>query len=126
MNIWLEAIRNRVRFAYKGSISVEDLFSLELSDLDILYQNLSKQMRDLSCGSLLDTESNEKFAEVELKQALVKGVFDIKQEEARALKEKIANLEERQKIMRVINQKEDAELANLSIEELKDKLNELE
>lgn len=126
MNIWLEAIRNKIRFAYKGSISTEDLFSLELSDLDALYQRLSKEIRDMSCDSLLDEKNNKMLEELELRQSLVKGVFDIKQAEAKALKEKIAKLEEKQKIMRVINQKEDDELADLSIEELKDKLNELE
>ena len=126
MNIWLEAIKRKVRFEYKGIISVEDLFDLELTDLDKLYQEFSKTLKDISSDSLLDDENNELINDLQLRLDIVKGVFDIKQAEAKALQEKIANLEERQKIMRIINQKEDAELADLSIEELKAKLDDLQ
>lgn len=126
MNIWLEAIKRKVRFEYKGIISVEDLFDLELTDLDKLYQEFSKTLKDISSDSLLDDENNELINDLQLRLDIVKGVFDIKQAEAKALQEKIANLEEKQKIMRIINQKEDAELADLSIEELKAKLDDLQ
>lgn len=126
MNIWLEAIKRKVRFEHKGIISVEDLFDLELTDLDKLYQEFSKTLKDISSDSLLDDENNELINDLQLRLDIVKGVFDIKQAEAKALQEKIANLEEKQKIMRIINQKEDAELADLSIEELKAKLDDLQ
>lgn len=125
-NIWLEAIRQKLRFSFTGIISVEDLFDLKLSNLDSIYQQLTKELQDISGKSLLYDGNKEEVEVLQLKIDIVKNVFEIKQAEAKALEDKIANLQERQKIMRIINEKEDAELSDLSIDELKDKLKELE
>lgn len=124
-NIWLEALRKSLRFEYKGLITTEDLFDLDMAELDNIYQNLSKELRDIDGDSLLDNKKAEEVEWVTLKVNVVKGVFEIKKAEAEALRQRIANLEEKQKIMRIISEKEDAELADLSIDELKEKLNEL-
>lgn len=125
-NMWLEALQKRLRFEFKGLISTEDLFDLDMSSLDIIYQKLSKELREISGDSLLDNERADEIAWVQLKLDVVKHVFDIKKAEAEALRQKIANAEEKQRIMHIINEKENAELANLSINELKEKLNDLE
>lgn len=125
-NMWLEALQKRLRFEFKGLISTEDLFDLDMSSLDIIYQKLSKELREISGDSLLDNEKADEIAWVQLKLDVVKHVFDIKKAEAEALRQKIANIEEKQRIMHIINEKENAELANLSIDELKAKLNDLE
>lgn len=125
-NMWLEALQKRLRFEFKGLISTEDLFDLDMSSLDIIYQKLSKELREISGDSLLDNEKADEIAWVQLKLDVVKHVFDIKKAEAEALRQKIANIEEKQRIMHIINEKENAELANLSIDELKEKLNDLE
>lgn len=125
-NMWLEALQKRLRFEFKGLISTEDLFDLDMSSLDIIYQKLSKELREISGDSLLDNERADEIAWVQLKLDVVKHVFDIKKAEAEALRQKIANAEEKQRIMHIINEKENAELANLSIDELKEKLNDLE
>lgn len=125
-DIWLEALQKGLRFEFKGLISTEDLFDLDMSSLDIIYQKLSKELREISGDSLLDNEKADEIALVQLKLDVVKHVFDIKKAEAEALRQKIANIEEKQRIMHIINEKENAELANLSIDELKEKLNDLE
>lgn len=125
-NIWLEALQKGLRFEFKGLISTEDLFDLDMSSLDVIYQKLSKELREISGDSLLDNEKADEIAWVQLKLDVVKHVFDIKKAEAEALRQKIANIEEKQRIMHIINEKENAELANLSIDELKAKLNDLE
>lgn len=125
-NMWLEALQKRLRFEFKGLISTEDLFDLDMSSLDVIYQKLSKELREISGDSLLDNEKADEIAWVQLKLDVVKHVFDIKKAEAEALRQKIANIEEKQRIMHIINEKENAELANLSIDELKEKLNDLE
>ena len=125
-DIWLEALQKGLRFEFKGLISTEDLFDLDMSSLDIIYQKLSKELREISGDSLLYNEKADEIAWVQLKLDVVKHVFDIKKAEAEALRQKIANIEEKQRIMHIINEKENAELANLSIDELKEKLNDLE
>lgn len=125
-NIWLAALQQGLRFEYKGLISTEDLFQLDMVSLDAIYQQLSKELRDVSGDSLLDEEKADEINTIQLKVDIVRSVFDIKKAEAEALRQRIANIEEKQKIMRIIDEKENAELANLSIDELKEKLNDLE
>lgn len=125
-NMWLEALQKRLRFEFKGLISTEDLFDLDMSSLDVIYQKLSKELREISGDSLLDNKKADDIALAQLKLDVVRHVFDIKKAEAAALRQKIANIEEKQRIMHIINEKENAELANLSIDELKAKLNDLE
>jgi uncharacterized protein YfkK (UPF0435 family) len=41
-DIWIECIRNKYRFEFRGLISAEDLFDLKLEDLDVIYKGLKK------------------------------------------------------------------------------------
>ena len=43
-DIWLEALQKGLRFEFKGLISTEDLFDLDMSSLDVIYQKLSKEL----------------------------------------------------------------------------------
>ena len=39
-NIWFNALVRSYRFEYKGLINTEDLFDLEMRELDIIYQDI--------------------------------------------------------------------------------------
>lgn len=125
MNIWLQALREKIRFDFRGSITTEDLFNLDFTDLDTIYQKLAKELQDLNGGSLLNEQKNKNVEKLQLKLDIVKGVFDIKKTEQLMLQDKIKNEEERQRIMEIINKKEDEALSNLSIEELKERLDKI-
>lgn len=125
MNIWLQALKEKIRFDFKGSITTEDLFKLNFTDLDTIYQKLAKELQDLNGGSLLNEQKNKNVEKLQLKLDIVKGVFDIKKTEQAILQNQIKNEEERQRIMEIINKKEDEALSNLSIEELKERLDKI-
>ena len=75
-NIFETATRNKFRFAYKGSISTEDLWDLSIKELDELYKQLksvSKQAKEE--GLLLAKTSLER--EIDTKLDIVKYVFEV-------------------------------------------------
>ncbi|MBQ6218989.1 MAG: hypothetical protein IJJ47_04585 [Methanosphaera sp.] len=118
-NIWIESLQNKYRFEYKGLISVEDLFDLKLEDLDMIYKNLKKEEQELQGDSLLDKEDNTLITEVETKIEIVKNIFEIKDTEIKRREQEIVNNARKQKILSIIEDKQDQELSEKSIEELR-------
>lgn len=118
------AVRNKLRFPYKGMISVEDLWDLNVRELDSIFKTLNAQVKKSQEESLLATKSKED--EVLTTQIdIVKHIVRIKQdEEAARLFAKERN-EKQQKLMELINKKQDEDLNNKSIEELQAMLAEL-
>jgi hypothetical protein len=118
-NIWIESLKNKYRFEFKGLISAEDLFDLNLEDLDAIYKKLKKDEQDLQGDSLLESKENPLKAEIENKILIVKEVFDMKLAEIEANKRLQANRAQKAKILAIIENKQDQELSEKSIEELK-------
>lgn len=125
-NVWVECLKNKYRFEFKGLISVEDLFDLKLEDLDLIYRNLKNEEKDLQGDSLLDTAKNPKIGEIQVKIDVVKAVFDIKQTDIKNAERALANKAQKDKILAIIEDKENQELSEKSIEELKEIYSNLE
>lgn len=119
-NIWIESLKNKYRFEFKGLISVEDLFDLTLADLDVIYKNLKKEEKDLQGDSLLENEENPKVREVNVKIELVKEIFDMKKAEIARAEKALANKAQKDKILAIIEDKENQELSEKSIDELRE------
>lgn len=119
-NIWVECLKNKFRFEFKGLISTEDLFDLTLADLDAIYKSLKKEEKDLQGDSLLDNDENPKVREVEVKIEVVKAVFDMKKAEIARAERALANKAQKDKILAIIEDKENQELSEKSIDELKE------
>jgi hypothetical protein len=119
------AARNKLRFPYKGMISVEDLWDLNVRELDSIFKTLNAQVKKSQEESLLATKSKED--EVLTTQIdIVKHIVRIKQDEEAARLFAKERKEKQQKLMELINKKQDEDLNNKSIEELKAMLAELE
>lgn len=125
-DMWIECLKNKYRFEFKGLISAEDLFDLKLEDLDAIYKGLKKDEADLQGDSLLETKDNPKQLEVEAKINIVKEIFNMKQAEIEANKRALANKAQKAKILAIIENKQDQELSEKSIEELKEIYDNLE
>ena len=119
-NILIEALKHKYRFEYKGLINIEDLFDLRLQDLDQIYKNLKKDENDLQADSLLDASKNPLKREIENKIQIVKTVFEIKETEIENIKIALANKAKRDRILAIIENKQDQELSEKSIEELRE------
>ena len=118
-NMWIEALKKKYRFEYKGLINVEDLFDLKLEDLDYIYKNLKRNENDLQVDSLLDANKNPLKKEIENKINIVKAIFDMKEAELESAKIAMANKVQRDKILAIIENKQDQELSEKSIDELR-------
>ena len=124
-NIWIEALKKKYRFEFKGLINLEDLFDLRLVDLDYIYKNLKRDENDLQVESLLDASKNPLKRELEIKINIVKSIFEMKEAEIEKTKIALANKAQRDKILAIIENKQDQELSEKSIEELRKIYDEL-
>lgn len=124
-NIFEYAVRNKVRFPFKGMISVEDLWDLSLTNLDSIYKTLNKQVKQSEEESLLKTKTSVD-TELEVQIAIVKHIVSVKLAEQEAREKAAAQKAQKQKIMAVIAAKEDAALQDASIDDLKKMLDGLD
>ena len=123
-NIFEFASRNKVRFPFKGMISVEDLWDLSLANLDSIYKTLNKQVKQSEEESLLSTKANiDTVLEVQI--TIVKHIVSIKLAEKEAAEKASVKKAQKQKIMSIIATKQDEALQNSSIDDLKKMLDEL-
>ena len=123
-NIFEYAVRNKVRFPFKGMISVEDLWDLSLTNLDSIYKTLNKEAKQSEEESLLTTKTSVD-TELEIQIAIVKHIVSVKLEEQEIREKAAAKKAQKQKIMSIIATKEDEALQNTSVEDLKKMLDEL-
>lgn len=123
-NIFEYAVRNKVRFPFKGMISVEDLWDLSVTNLDSIYKTLNKQVKQSEEESLLATKTSVD-TELEVQIAIVKHIVSVKLAEKEASEKAHAKREQKQKIMSIIATKENEALQNSSIDDLKKMLDEL-
>lgn len=123
-NIFEYATRNKLRFPFKGSISVEDLWDLSVTDLDKIFKSLNAQVKLSQEESLLSKKSKKDEA-LSVQIDIVKHIVSVKIAEADARRCEAENAAKRQKIMQIIEEKKDEKLQNSSIEELNKMLDEL-
>jgi restriction endonuclease S subunit len=116
--------RNKVRFPFKGMISVEDLWDLSLTNLDSIYKTLNKQVKQSEEESLLSTKASVD-TELEVQIAIVKHIVSVKLTEKEVAEKASAKKAQKQKIMSIIATKENEALQNSSIDDLKKMLDEL-
>ena len=123
-NIFEYATRNKVRFSFRGLISVEDLWDLSLTNLDAIYKDLKKQSKQSEEESLLNIKTQEdELLNVQIE--IVKYIVSVKLAEKEAREKASAKKAQKQKIMSIIAAKQDEELQNSSIDDLQKMLDEL-
>lgn len=111
------AAKRKYRFNYKGQITVEDLWDLNVEDLDKIYKNLKAQQKNASEESLLQSVSKEDKVlnnKVEIIKTIVIDKLAAKERMQKAAAQKAQN----QRILEIMADKQDAALKEKSIEEL--------
>jgi hypothetical protein len=124
-NMFEVATRSKIRFPFKGSISVEDLWDLTPRNLDIIFKSLNSELKQVKEESLLNTKTKED-KELDVKIEIVRYIVNVKLEEENSRLKVKAQKEQKQKIMEILSTKQDESLQNKSIDELKAMLEELE
>lgn len=118
------ATRSKMRFSFKGQISVEDLWDLSARDLDSIFKALNSQLKQTKEESLLETRTKQD-EELDTRIEIIKYIVKTKLEEENVRLLAKEQREKKQKIMEIIANKQDADLQNKSVEELTSMLNEL-
>lgn len=116
-NMFEVAVRSKMRFPFKGMISVEDLWDLHVRDLDAIFKTLNSQLRQVKEESLLEVRTKED-QELDMKIEIVKYIVRVKQEEESHRLMAKEQREKKQKIMEILASKQDQDLQSKSIEEL--------
>jgi hypothetical protein len=117
INIFEYAAKNKLRFPYKGSIATEDLYDLSLNELDEIYKKLNKKLKASQEDSLLEKKS-EKDTALEVLIEIVKYIVKSKQDEIDDATKALARNQKKQKILALIEEKDNEDLRNKSKEEL--------
>ena len=106
----------KYRFPFRGLCTVEDLWDLNVTNLDTIYKELNKQKKDNSEDSLLETSSED----VRLNDMIeiIKHIVSVKQKEKADKALERERKERNQMIMNIIKDKEYEDLKSKSISEL--------
>lgn len=120
------ATRNKLRFPYKGSISVEDLWDLSQKQLNEVYKILKKELKLISEEeSLMSLGKDDPYIELNIKIEIVKHIFNVNKVEAQQREDAAIKAEKKQRILDILAKKQDDSLNNMSEEELIKMLDEL-
>lgn len=123
-NLFEIATRNRYRFNYKGVMTVEDLWSLRVEDLDAIFKMLNCQKKTADEDSLLATKSAED-QDLANKIDIVRYIVSVKLAEAADRVSAAEKKAQRDKILEIVAKKKDKALEDMGIEDLMKKLEEL-
>lgn len=123
-NIFEYAVENKLRFPFKGSIAVEDLFDLSVESLDLIYKSLNRERTKVNEDSLLKSKSVEDTV-LSVKIEIVKYIVAKKLAQIEVNKLAIEKKEKKNKILEVLARKQDESLQNMSIEDLQKMLDDI-
>lgn len=124
MKMFEKASRLKLRFSFKGTLSVEDLWDLTVQDLDEIFKKLNAKIKTQAEESLLDEQSKADKV-LATKINIVKHIVKVKLAEKEARENASVNRARRQKLLEILEQKQDESLHNLSPEKLQELIAEL-
>jgi hypothetical protein len=120
--MYKEATRKQLRFTTtKGSLSIEQLWSLSIDELDKLAVKLESEYENSKEKSFV-IKRTSKNKDIKLAFDIVLDVLNTKVEEAEEAKAAAERKANNEKIFEIIESKEQKNLENLSIAELKKRL----
>lgn len=121
MEMYKHASRLGLRFlTNKGLLSIEQLWTLSLSDLSAAIKAVNALLKKENSDDLafLNETTTQVDVENNLRFAILKDVYITKQSEKESARIALHTKENDQKIMEIIRRKQDGELEGKSIEEL--------
>lgn len=130
--ILVMALRTHMRFpSTKGNVTLEQLWDVPLRsktgfDLDSIAKNINRDLKQVEEESFVETSENRKQTELSAALDIVKFVITTKLDEEKAAKSAAERRRERQKLLQILAEKQDGALSELSIEDLKKRIESLE
>jgi hypothetical protein len=127
-NLFIRASREAFRFqSVRGELTTEQLWELPLQhksgfDLDSVAKTVNNDLKTMAEGSFVNTNKNPAIDRQEAKLEVVKYVISVKLLEAEQAKLKAEAAVKRQKLLDILGKKQDAELENLTPEQIQAQL----
>ena len=112
-----KASRLKLRFNYKGICTVEDLWDMPLSDLDSIFKSMNAHLKTQKEESLLKKRSEEDEVAA-LMVEIVKHVVGVRLAEQEARENATLKAARKQKLLGIIEEKQDGALRDMSVEDL--------
>lgn len=131
-NLFQLASRQKFRFqSIKGELTTEQLWDLPLTarggfNLDEVAKQVAAELKAAGEESFVQKKSNPAKAKLEAKLEIVKHIIAVKLDDAEKANKASQNQEERQRLLAVLNRKQDAALEELTPEQIQARLAELE
>ena len=116
-NLFETASRKKMRFNYKGMLTVEDLWDLNVVALNEIFKGLNAQAKKSQEESLLE-QKTEADKDLMVQIEILRHIVGVKIEEANRRKKAKEVREKKQHIMELIDQKKDENMKSMSVEEL--------
>lgn len=116
INVFEYASKNKIRFAFRGILTTDDLWDLTPENLDEIYKGLQAQVKQAGEESLLTTATRNIRLEVSIE--IVKHIFTFKMAEIDARKAAAAKREQKKRLLEILGAKQDEELRGKSTAEL--------
>lgn len=124
-NIFEFATRNKLRYPYKGVISTEDLWDLDVTQLNEIFKTLKAEERKDKEESLLATQS-KKDVILATKIDVIRHIVNKKLDEAKRASAEKERADRKQQLMGILADKQNEELRNKTVEELRQMIDEIE
>lgn len=131
MNIFEQATRRAIRFeSTKGDLSVEQLWDLPLQsrnqfDLDTIAKTVNRQLNAVTEESFVSVRENPAKETLSLKLELVKHIISVKLQEAEEARNRANKASEKEKLLRLLDEKQNEALRALTPEEIQERLKAL-
>ena len=112
------ASKKKYRFDYRGVITVEDLWDLDVEELDKVYKSLKVKQKNSAEESLLQTvskEDKELNNKIEIVKIIVADKLEARERATKSAEKRAKN----QRILEIMADKADAELKAKSLDELR-------
>lgn len=132
MNIFEKATRQKLRFAStRGELTIEQLWDIPLLakngngfDLDTIAKSVNRELKEVAEESFVAT-ANPARTTLELKLEILKHIISVKLDERSKAEKAESNRAERERLMEILQKKKDAQLEDLSVEEIQARLDAL-
>ena len=131
MNIFEQATRRAIRFeSAKGDLSVEQLWDLPLQsrnqfDLDTVAKTVNRQLNAVTEESFVSVRENPAKETLSLKLEIVKHIISVKLQEAEEARNRTNKASEKEKLLRLLDEKQNEALRALTPEEIQERLKAL-
>jgi len=122
--IFEQAARTKLRFAFRGQSTAEDLWDLSMEVLDGIYRRLRAEQKDAETESLMTPNTGDPT--LDLKVDIVEHIFLVKKAEKLVKRKKAEKLQRRRRLAEALNRKQEEKLGEMSEEDLLKELSELE